>query len=75
MSYVARGGVFGNATTTRPCPIDSENELLNVQGWLRDNGIHGAILTNVVLLKHRRFARWTDRGSSLIRQEDPILNY
>ncbi len=74
VAYVARGGVAGNAVTTRPCPIDSDNEIRNVESWLRTGGIHGAIITNVVLLKRRRFARWVDRGSKAVRREDPVLN-
>lgn len=74
VSYLAPGGVAGNAMPTRPCPIDDENEVLNVQSWVRSK-VPGAIIMNVVLLKRRRFARYKPAESTLVRQKDPVLNY
>lgn len=60
-------GRVGNAIVTRSRPIDSADEVYDVQAWLRRNGVAGAILTNVVLLKRRRFAKWKDRGTLIVQ--------
>lgn len=74
VSYVAPGGVAGIAMPARPCPIDDENEVLNVQGWIRSK-VPGAVIMSIVLLKRRRFARYKPAESPLVRRNDPVLNY
>ncbi len=75
VSFVAPGGVAGTAVTTRPCPIDDENEVLNVRAWVRAGGTDRAVITNIVLLKRRRFARYKPGSTSVTRHSDPVLNY
>jgi hypothetical protein len=62
----------GNAVVTRPRPIDSASEVMDVEAWVRNNGAAGAVLSNVVLLKRRRFARWVDGGTTVRRSSDPV---
>lgn len=72
VAYVAPFAGAGNAITTRPRPIDSADEVMDVEAWLRNNGVDQAVLTNVVLLKRRRFERWENRGTDIRRSSDPI---
>jgi hypothetical protein len=73
IAYVAPYAGAGNAVTTRPRPVDSAEDIADVEGWLRRNGVAAAVVTNVVLLKRRRFARWKDKGTTVTRAGEPSL--
>jgi hypothetical protein len=69
LAFVSSRG-HGNAVNTRPRPIDSAEEVADVQAWLRGAGHHhDAILTNVVLLKHDPDEVWVDKGTTLNGQK------
>lgn len=57
-SYVTQGDSVGRVVATRITPIDSAEEVKDVEAWLGTMDAPGAVLTGVTLLKRRRFERW-----------------